>query len=275
MIKNPINWNRTHQYDERSRDEDQDDNPNDDWKKLSQMQNDLTEKHSDRDSTWTEDKVPQHNIATPQPKKPAQQTQRVQQIQVQPKQQAPAQVPKKKGRRNQPSNQDDIDEQEIIQEKLAALSKEKEQYISPLLRMIDIGLSKDKPSDLTQQPGTPTQKPTHRGGVKQRQKRQERELEQLKAIQLLQQQENTDLNNENVDSPDIQETVGQLTGLQPETGAQSPGLNVWLRLKEAGLMSASNRERTEPQINEGHEDNVEEEEDQQTDEAALNQNKDY
>ncbi|KAA6368583.1 MAG: hypothetical protein EZS28_035891, partial [Streblomastix strix] len=35
------------------------------------------------------------------------------------------------------------------------------------------------------------------------------------------------------------------------------------------------RERTEPQIDEGHDDNADEEEDEQTDEAALNQNKDY
>ncbi|KAA6399251.1 MAG: hypothetical protein EZS28_005225 [Streblomastix strix] len=39
--------------------------------------------------------------------------------------------------------------------------------------------------------------------------------------------------------------------------------------------SASNKERTEPQMNECQEDNAEEEEDEQTDEAALNQNKDY
>ncbi|KAA6366052.1 MAG: hypothetical protein EZS28_038418, partial [Streblomastix strix] len=39
--------------------------------------------------------------------------------------------------------------------------------------------------------------------------------------------------------------------------------------------SASNRERIEPQINEGHDDNADEEEDVQTDEAALNLNKDY
>ncbi|KAA6365666.1 MAG: putative reverse transcriptase, partial [Streblomastix strix] len=44
---------------------------------------------------------------------------------------------------------------------------------------------------------------------------------------------------------------------------------------EAGSISASNRERIEPQINEGHDDNADEEEDEQTDEAALNQNKDY
>ncbi|KAA6356894.1 MAG: hypothetical protein EZS28_047578, partial [Streblomastix strix] len=51
--------------------------------------------------------------------------------------------------------------------------------------------------------------------------------------------------------------------------------NAGLRPTEAGSISASNRERTEPQINEGHEDNSDEEEDEQTDEAALNQNKDY
>ncbi|KAA6344773.1 MAG: hypothetical protein EZS28_052215, partial [Streblomastix strix] len=81
-----------------------------------------------RDSTWTEDEIPQPHVATPHPKYPAQQTQKVQQIQVQPKQQVSAQVPKKMGRKDQPPNQDDIDEQEIVQEKLAALQKEKEQY---------------------------------------------------------------------------------------------------------------------------------------------------
>ncbi|KAA6374998.1 MAG: hypothetical protein EZS28_029475 [Streblomastix strix] len=70
-------------------------------------------------------------------------------------------------------------------------------------------------------------------------------------------------------------TIGQLTGLQPNSGAQSPGLNSGIKLNETGSISASNRERTEPQINEGHEDNAEEEEDEQTNEAALNQNKDY
>ncbi|KAA6354423.1 MAG: hypothetical protein EZS28_050051 [Streblomastix strix] len=74
--------------------------------------------------------------------------------------------------------------------------------------------------------------------------------------------------------PDIQGTLRQLTGLQPSTGAESSGLNAGLRPEEAGSISASNRERTEPQITEGHDDNADEEEDEQTDEAALNQNKD-
>ncbi|KAA6335252.1 MAG: hypothetical protein EZS28_052986, partial [Streblomastix strix] len=92
------------------------------------MQKDPPDNHSDRDSTQIEYEVPFHHVATPQPKQPVQQTQRVQQIQVQPKQQVPAQVPKKKRITNQPQSKDDTDEQEIIKEKLAAFQKEKEQY---------------------------------------------------------------------------------------------------------------------------------------------------
>ncbi|KAA6347348.1 MAG: hypothetical protein EZS28_052036, partial [Streblomastix strix] len=124
--KNPINWNRTHQFEDRNREEGWDDNPNDDWVKRTQMQKDPPDNHNDRDSTWTEDEAPQHHPPPPQSKQPAQQTQRVQQIQAQPKQQAPAQIPKQRVRTGQPPNQDDIDEQEIIQERLAALQKEKE-----------------------------------------------------------------------------------------------------------------------------------------------------
>ncbi|KAA6361407.1 MAG: hypothetical protein EZS28_043067, partial [Streblomastix strix] len=122
---------------------------------------------------------------------------------------------------------------------------------------------------------TPTQKSQHRSVIRQRLKKAERELEQLQANQQLQQQENNDLNNTNIETLDIQGTVGQLTGLQPSSGAQNAGLNVGPRLKEAGSISANNRKRTEPQINEGYEDNAEEEEYEQTDEAALNQNKVY
>ncbi|KAA6362168.1 MAG: hypothetical protein EZS28_042305, partial [Streblomastix strix] len=125
--KNPINWNRTHQFEDKNRGEGWNNNPNDDWTKRTQMQKDPSENHSDKDSTWTEDEAPQHQVSTPQSKLPTQQTQRLQQIQVQPKQQAPAQVPKQSGRIGQPPNQDDIDEQEIIQERLAALQKEKEE----------------------------------------------------------------------------------------------------------------------------------------------------
>ncbi|KAA6391901.1 MAG: hypothetical protein EZS28_012575 [Streblomastix strix] len=125
--KNPLNWNRRHQYVDKNSDEGWDDNPNDDWTKRTQMQKDPSDNHNDRDSTWTEDEVPQHHVATPQPKQPAQQTQRVQQIQVQPKQQVPVLVQRKKGRKDQPPSQDEIDEQEIIQERLAALQKEKEE----------------------------------------------------------------------------------------------------------------------------------------------------
>ncbi|KAA6394466.1 MAG: hypothetical protein EZS28_010003 [Streblomastix strix] len=236
----------THQFEDNNRGEGWDDNPNDDWTKRTQMQKDPPDNHSDRESTWTEDEAPQHHVTPPQLKQPAQQTQQVQQIHVQPKQQAPAQVPKKKERIGQLPNQDDIDEQEIIQERLATLYKEKE----------EMGISE---SDVEWQ----------------RLKKAERELEELKTKQQLQQQENSDLNNTNVETLDIQGTVGQLTGLQPSPIAESQGLNAGLRPMEVGSISASNRERTEPQINEGHDDNADEEEDEQSDEAALNKNKDY
>ncbi|KAA6381190.1 MAG: hypothetical protein EZS28_023282, partial [Streblomastix strix] len=129
--KNPINWNRTHQYEDKDRGEGWDDNPNDDWVKLTQMQKDQPDNHNDRDSTWTEDEAPQHHPTPPQPKQPTQQTQRVQQIQVQPKQQAPVLAQKKKGRRDQPPNQDEIDELEIMKEKIAKLQKEKEDLNIP------------------------------------------------------------------------------------------------------------------------------------------------
>ncbi|KAA6361393.1 MAG: hypothetical protein EZS28_043081 [Streblomastix strix] len=332
--KNLINWNWTLQYEDKNRGEGWDDNPNDDWTKCTQMQKDPPDNHSDRDSTWTEDEAPQHHVATPQPKQQAQQIQRVQQIQVQPKQQATVQVPKKKGRNDQLPNKDDIDEQEIIQERLAALQKKKEemsisdsdndwqqligaidnnnnltlrsvqkqfqemiyqsisnqtakqqQYtassknqqriISPIQRMINTGMNKDKPVIQSQLPVTPTQKSQHRSGLRQRLKKTDRELEELKAKQQLQEQNNIDLNKTNVEIPDSQGTVRKVTGLQSSPSAESPGLNAVLKPMEAGSISASNGERTYPQINEGHEYNAEEEEDEQTDEATLNQNKDY
>ncbi|KAA6374589.1 MAG: hypothetical protein EZS28_029885 [Streblomastix strix] len=150
-----------------------------------------------------------------------------------------------------------------------------QRIISPLPRMISTGMNKDKPVAQSQLSVTPTQKSQHRSGIRQRLKQAERELQELKAKQLLQQQENNDLNNINVDISDIQGTVGYLTGLQLSSGAQSPGLNAGLRLKETGSLSASNRERTEPQIIEGQQDNAEEEEDEQTDEVAFIQNKDH
>ncbi|KAA6333829.1 MAG: hypothetical protein EZS28_053124, partial [Streblomastix strix] len=187
------------------------------------MQKDPLDNHNDKDSTWTEDEVPQRQVATPLPKQPVQQAQRVQQMQVQPKQQAPAQVPKKKVRKYQPPSQDDNDKQEIIQERLAALYKEKEEIgisdydnnwlqligaidkynnlilrsvpkqlqemiqqsifnqtakqkqqttdsksqqriVSPLPKMINTGLNKDKPVIQQQLLATPTQKPAHRSG---------------------------------------------------------------------------------------------------------------
>ncbi|KAA6321022.1 MAG: hypothetical protein EZS28_054609, partial [Streblomastix strix] len=224
----------------------------------TQMQKDPPDNHNDKDSTWTEDEAPQHHPSPPQTKQPTQQTQRVQQIQVQPKQQAPVPIQRKKGRRDQPLSQDEIDEVEIMKEKIAALQKKKEdlnipdsdsdwqqligeidnnnslsprtaqrkyqemieqaistekqhQYqqttglktqqriTSPLPRMINTGMNKDRPATQSQQSMTPTQKSQHRAGIRQRIKRAERELEELKAEQQLRQQGNIDLNNENVD----------------------------------------------------------------------------
>ncbi|KAA6375059.1 MAG: hypothetical protein EZS28_029416, partial [Streblomastix strix] len=286
MIKNPIKWNKTYQFEDKNRREGWDDNPNDDWTKRTQMQKDASDNRSDRDSTWTEDEVPQHqsviDTGTAQTA-------------------SPSQIPKQKGKIGQPPNQDDIDEQEIIQQRLATLQKEKEELcisdsdmewqqligaidnnnnltpriISPAPRMINTGMNKDKSVIQSQLSVTSTQKSQHRSGLRQRQKKSERELELLKAKQQLQQQNNIDINNTNVEIPDIQGTIGQLTGSQPSPIAESLGSNAELRPTEAGSISASNRERTEPQINEGHDDNADEEEDEQTDEAALNQNKDY
>ncbi|KAA6402914.1 MAG: hypothetical protein EZS28_001555 [Streblomastix strix] len=140
--------------------------------------------------------------------------------------------------------------------------------------MINTGMNRDKLNSQIQLLYTSAKKSTHRRGAKQRLKKAERKLKQQLLKQQLQQQQNNDLNNINVDLPDIQGTVGQLTGLQPSSGVWSPGLNAGPRLMEAGLISDSNRESTDPQINESNEDNAEEEEDEQTDEAPLNQIKD-
>ncbi|KAA6360073.1 MAG: hypothetical protein EZS28_044401 [Streblomastix strix] len=77
------------------------------------------------------------------------------------------------------------------------------------------------------------------------------------------------------DTPDIQGILELLTGLQPNSSTQSSSLNAGLGLKETGSKLASNKERTDLQINEGQEDNAEEEENELTDKAALIQNKDY
>ncbi|KAA6371489.1 MAG: hypothetical protein EZS28_032985 [Streblomastix strix] len=67
-IKNPLNWNRIHQYYYKNRREGWDDNPKDKWTKCIQMQKDPPDNHSDRDSSWTQDEVHQHQITTQQPK---------------------------------------------------------------------------------------------------------------------------------------------------------------------------------------------------------------
>ncbi|KAA6358179.1 MAG: hypothetical protein EZS28_046294, partial [Streblomastix strix] len=51
---------RTHQYDDKNREEGWDDNTNDDLVKRTQMQKDPRDNQSDKESTWTEDEVPQH-----------------------------------------------------------------------------------------------------------------------------------------------------------------------------------------------------------------------
>ncbi|KAA6378699.1 MAG: hypothetical protein EZS28_025774 [Streblomastix strix] len=72
-----------------------------------------------------------------------------------------------------------------------------------------------------------------------------------------------------------QKTTHELTGLQPSSDAQNPSFNAELWLKKPGSISARNWQRTDHQINESHEDNVEEEEDEQNDEVTSIQNKDY
>ncbi|KAA6397312.1 MAG: hypothetical protein EZS28_007156 [Streblomastix strix] len=267
------------------------DNPNDDWTKRTQIQNDIIENHSDRDSTWTEDDVPQLLVATPQSKLHARQTQRIQQIQVQPKQQASAPVPKKKGRIDQPPNHDDIEEQEILQERLATLQKKKEQYnISDqkneqrqVIGEID---NNDylTPKQAQKQLQEMIQQSIFSETAKQQQQTTISKVQQRIVSPLPRMintgmnkdiPENNDLNITNIETPDIQGTVGQLTDLQPSSGSQNPGLNAGPRLMQAGSISASIKERIKPQINQGQKDDAEEEEDEQIDEAALNQNKDY
>ncbi|KAA6389247.1 MAG: hypothetical protein EZS28_015228 [Streblomastix strix] len=92
--------------------------PNDKRTKHKKMQKDPPNNYSDRDSTWTEDEAPLHQIATSQPIQPVPSTKRILQLQVQPKQQTPVQVPRQRDRRDAAPNQDDIDEQEILLEKL-------------------------------------------------------------------------------------------------------------------------------------------------------------
>ncbi|KAA6362943.1 MAG: hypothetical protein EZS28_041530, partial [Streblomastix strix] len=104
------------------------DDPNDEWTKRAQIQKDSIENHNDKDSTRVEDEATQHQVATPQPKQPVQHIQRIQEVQIQPKQQTPVQIPRQRGRKDAVPNQNNIGEQEMLQEKLAALQKGKEQY---------------------------------------------------------------------------------------------------------------------------------------------------
>ncbi|KAA6396345.1 MAG: hypothetical protein EZS28_008130 [Streblomastix strix] len=209
--KNPINWNTSHQYDNKNKRDGSVDDPNDEWPKYAQTENGSIENYGDRYPTSTEDDAPKCLIAAPQYKQPLHAVQRLHHVQqMQPKLQVLAQVQQQRGRREQVPNFSDIDEQEIIQERQAALQLEKEEY-----------------------------------GI---------------------------YNSEN---DWWQGTVGQLTGLQPSSGAQSPSLSAELRLKETGSIQASNRERTNTQIIESHEDNAEEEQYEQIDEATLIRIKDY
>ncbi|KAA6358847.1 MAG: hypothetical protein EZS28_045626, partial [Streblomastix strix] len=97
FTNNPLKWNRTHQYDNRDRGEGWDDDPNDEWTNRTQMQKDATENHKDRDSTKTEDEASQHQVTASQPEQLVQPTQRIQQVQVQPKQQTTVQNLRQRG----------------------------------------------------------------------------------------------------------------------------------------------------------------------------------
>ncbi|KAA6391761.1 MAG: hypothetical protein EZS28_012714 [Streblomastix strix] len=98
--------------------------------------------------------------------------------------------------------------------------------------MTNTVMNKDKPNNYTQLPDIPIQKTIHRRGIKQSQKKIESKMLRLQTSQQLQQQENSDLNKMDADTSVIQGTVGQLTGLQPNSGAQSPSLNAKPKRKE-------------------------------------------
>ncbi|KAA6391578.1 MAG: hypothetical protein EZS28_012892 [Streblomastix strix] len=93
------------------------------------------------------------------------------------------------------------------QQQQTTSAKVQQRIVSPLSSMNNIGMNKDKPSNLTQQHGTPTQKPVHSSGVKQLKMKIERELKKLKLNQQIQQQDNRDLNIKDAAIPDIQGTV--------------------------------------------------------------------
>ncbi|KAA6402055.1 MAG: hypothetical protein EZS28_002420 [Streblomastix strix] len=251
---------------------------NDEWAKHTQLEKDPSENHSDKDSIWMEDEAFQNQIIMSQPKQLVKYTQRIQKVQIQPKQKVPVQIPSQNGRKDAASNYDCLDDQEILLEKLAALQIKKEQYVisdsekdcyiiiitikelifrfsqtakqfiqqqatstkaqqkiaSPVQRIISTGMNKDKPAIQSQLSVTPTQKTIHRGGG----------------------------------------NVGQQTGLQSSSSTKSLSLNAELRLKETGSISARNTKTVNTQINIGQEDNAEEDEVEQTNEAALIRNKD-
>ncbi|KAA6401857.1 MAG: hypothetical protein EZS28_002618 [Streblomastix strix] len=259
--KNPINWNRTHQFEDKNRGEGWDDNPNDDWTKRTQMQ-----------------KTHQIIIVTE-----SQPGQKMKSHNTRYQHRSPNSLPIKLKEYNRykyslnskPQLRYRSRKGELVNHRIRMTSANRKlsKKDSPHYRK-----KKNNWAYLTQilsgnnqlelQIVTITQHPD-------KDQREQREIQELKAKQQLQQQKNIDLNDANVEIPDIQGTVGQLTGSQPSPIAESPGINAGLRQMEAGSISASIRERTEPQINEGHDDNADEEEDEQTDEAALNQNKGY
>ncbi|KAA6403010.1 MAG: hypothetical protein EZS28_001453, partial [Streblomastix strix] len=104
------------------------DDPNDGWTIRTQMEKDSAEKHNNRDSSWTENETLQHpNSSSTTQTTCSSNTMNIQQEQVQQKQLTPVQIPRQRGRKDVASNQDDIDEHEILQEKLAALQREKQQ----------------------------------------------------------------------------------------------------------------------------------------------------
>ncbi|KAA6377788.1 MAG: hypothetical protein EZS28_026685 [Streblomastix strix] len=121
-----------------------------------------------------------------------------------------------------------------------------------ITRMTNIGVNKDKPSGQTIQPQAATMISTCSDGIKQSKKKTE-----------------SDRNDIYAEISDIQGTVGQLTGLQPRSGAHCLNINARLRLKETGSISANNRERTDPKTKEDRYDYSDAEYDQQTEKATL------
>ncbi|KAA6367866.1 MAG: hypothetical protein EZS28_036607, partial [Streblomastix strix] len=199
-IKNPLNWNRTLKYDNRNRGESWGDDPNDKWTKRTQMQKDPPENHSDKDSIWTEDGALNTNQQQHNPNNLFFQHNEHNKCKY------------NQNNRPQLKYQDkEVEEMQCQTKTILMNMKYYKKINSSASRRINTGMNKDKPSSQTQLFDTSTEKTTHRVGFKQRQKKMQRVMKRLQTCQQLEQQENSDINNMDADTTDIQGTVGQLT----------------------------------------------------------------